>query len=58
MSDITLIIPDWKHKVLLKKIETLKSGMRLFKINDNFKKAFMDDLFSIEGIIKQSRKEK
>ena len=57
MSEVTLVIPDWKHKILLKKIDTLKSDMRLFRINESFKKAFMDDLFSIEGIIKQSKKE-
>lgn len=58
MSDIvTITIPDWKHKLLLKKIQALKDGMRLFKINDAFKKSFMDDLFSIEGIIKQAKTE-
>lgn len=58
MNDqITLIIPEWKHKLLLKKIQAVKDGMKFFKINECFKKAFMEDIFSIEGIIKQSKKE-
>lgn len=56
MSDIVLKLPEWKYKNLLKKIEDVKSGMRLFKINEQFKKSFMDDLFLIEGTIKQSKK--
>ena len=54
MNDTILRMPEWKYKSLLKKVESLKNDMRLFKINDSFKKSFMEDLFSIEGIIKQS----
>jgi hypothetical protein len=54
MSDIILTIPDWKHKKLLQRLETLKQAMRLFKINDAFKKAYLDDIYGIEGILKQS----
>ena len=56
-KNVTLNIPDWKHKILLKKVDNLKTALRFFKINEAFKKAFMDDVFSIEGIIKQSKKE-
>lgn len=52
MRDITLIIPDWKHKRLLQRIETLKGAMRIFKINENFKKAYLDDIYAIESIVK------
>ena len=55
MSDIILTIPDWKHKRLLQRIDTLKNAMRMFKIPDVFKKAYLDDLFAIENIVKNNK---
>lgn len=55
---VILKIEEWKHRTLLKKIDSLKSSLRMFKINEAFKKSFMEDLFSIEGIIKQSSNRK
>lgn len=57
MSDITLTIPDWKYKKTLERINTLKTALRFFKINENFKKAFIDDVCRIEDVIKQGKKE-
>lgn len=54
--NVTVTMPDWKYKILLKKIDALKNGMRLFKINEEFKKSFMDDIYSIETIIRHGGK--
>ena len=56
-QNIAINMPDWKHKILLKKIDALKTGMRMFKITEAFKKAFMDDLYSVESIIKNAKTE-
>ena len=49
---ITITIPSWKHKRLLERIETLKVAVRLFRIHEEFKKAYIDDIHAVEQIIK------
>lgn len=53
-NTVTITMPEWKHRRLLDRIETLKGAVRLFKINEAFRKTYVDDIFCIEGILKQS----
>ena len=57
MTDTTtLLIPNWQFKKLIEKIDYLKKGLRLVKINQSVKDVLINDIYGIEGIIKQNKK--
>lgn len=51
-EDVVLKIERWKYDRLLKTIESFRAGIRLLKMNDNYKKMLMEDLHRMEGILK------
>ena len=58
MSDtVVLTIPGWKYKKMIERLDLLKKGMRMVKINESIKSLMMDDIYAIEGMIKQNKKE-
>lgn len=57
MKNVTLSLPIWQYDKLIDKVELIKKALRMVKINEPLKNVIMNDLYVIDGIIKQSKKE-
>ncbi len=50
-NDINLKMTAQNYKFLVKKLESLKKGIRMLGINQEFKKSLMEEIHTVHSII-------